>query len=132
MRKKNKIQFLSIGVCIFFLGIICLVISRAEKPRGEDIVFDNQLTDIEKENIEHGWVAKHVTTVLERVDIIQSCEVNISWLEGEAVGADIKAAVAADSTGDDTLKSNIAECVSKMLDISTENIVISFVNEVHL
>ena len=130
MNKRNKIQILSISACILFLGIMCLALPKAIKSGKEDIRFDYQLTDMEKRDLEHKWTEKLIVSALEHLPIIQGCEVNINWSESEIIGADIKVTMSAGNIGNDTMKTNIAENISKMLDISTENIAISFVNEV--
>ncbi len=62
-------------------------------------------------------------------DKIQWFEVDINWSESEIFGVDVKVTMSAGNIGEDTLKTDIAECLSRMLDISTESIVILFVNE---
>ena len=129
MKNKNKVKILSIGACIFFLGIICLVIPRAIKSNGNETRLDKQLTDIERENLEHKWMEDIVVSVLESVDKIQECEADITWSEGEIVRVNLMVTVSAGNIGNDTLKTNIAKNISQFLDISTESITVSFADE---
>ena len=126
MKKKNIIFSLSIGVCIIFLGIICLAIPKTNKSAGEGIEFGN-LTDIERDALERKWMENAVVSMLEKVDIIQKCEADISWSKGKADRADIKVTVSAGSIGNDTMKTNIEKNISKMLDVSTENVKVQII-----
>ena len=122
MKKMDKIQIISICVCIVFLGIICLVIPRAIRFEKDEAGFDSQLTNIERENLENEWLKKHITSVLEHIDTIGGCEAALNRAEGEIVGADVKVTMSAGSIGNDTLKTDITEGISKMLGIPSENI----------
>ncbi len=127
MKNRNTIQIIGIGVCTLVLGIICLAVPIANKYGEENAVHNHQFTDMEKETLEHDWVEKQVASALERFDKIGACEADICWSEGEIAGATVKVTMSLDGIGHDALETEITACVSRMLNISTESIVISFV-----
>lgn len=124
MKMKNKRWLLSIkiGVCILFLGIMCLVIQNTGKSRGEEAEFVNQSTDIEKEKL---FLEKLLAMTLKSTGKVLDCEVAIDYSEGKVVGADIKYTVPEGSIGNDTLQTDIVANISKALNISTESIAVS-------
>lgn len=129
MKMKNKSWFLSIGigVCILLLAIICLVIQKNEKSRGEEADFTNQneLTDIEKRELQYDYLEKVLASMIESVFDVLDCEVDINYSESEILGADIKFTGPEGSIVNDSMRTAISECISKALEISTENITIS-------
>ncbi len=130
MKIKNKSWFLSIGigVCILLLAIICLVIQKTEKSRGEEADFtnSNELTDIEKRELQYDYLEKVLASMIERVFDVLDCEVDINYSESEIFGADIQFTVPGGSVND-SMRTTIAECISKALEISTDNITISVI-----
>ena len=68
---------------------------------------------------------KQLALILERTGMVWDCEVDISYPESEIVGADIKITAPEGSIGNDTLRTDIAEAISKALNISTESITVS-------
>ena len=65
MKIKNKSWFLSIGigVCILLLAIICLVIQKTEKSRGEEADFADQFTNSEEEKM-YNYMEKQLAPIL--------------------------------------------------------------------
>ena len=131
MKIKNKSWFLSIGigVCILLLAIICLVIQKTEKSRGEEADFtnSNELTDIEKRELQYDYLEKVLASMIERVFDVLDCEVDINYSESEIFGADIQFTVPGGSIVNDSMRTTISECSSKALEISTDNITISVI-----
>lgn len=131
MKIKNKSWFLSIGigVCILLLAIICFVIQKTEKSRGEEADFTNpnELTDIEKRELQYDYLEKVLASMIERVFDVLDCEVDINYSESEIFGADIQFTVPGGSIVNDSMRTTISECISKALEISTDNITISVI-----
>lgn len=125
IKMTNKRHVLGIGVCILFLGIACFVILRTEKPGGEEIRFENQFTDNEKENVHYHYLEKYLALMLERTGSVSDCEVEINHSEGKVVGVDVGFAMSESNSGNEAMKADILEYFSKALDVSEDNIVIS-------
>lgn len=124
MKNKRRILTIGIGVCILFVGI-SLVVLQAGKSREEGIVFENQLTDFEKEDAYYDWLEKYLAMMLKRTCKALDCEVDINYLEGKIVGVGIDVAVSEESVGNDALKTDISDCISKALNVTRESIVVS-------
>lgn len=124
MKNIRRISIMGIGVCILLVGI-SLVILKAEKPGREEIVFEKQLTDTEKEDAYYDVVEKYLAVMLNRAFESLDCEVEIDHAEGKIVGVSIDAAVSEDSVGNDALKTDISDCVSRALNVTGECIVVS-------
>jgi len=124
MKNKRQISSICIGVCILFVGI-SLVALKAGKPGEEGVNFENQPTAPEKEGAYYELLEKYLARMIKRTCKVSNCEVVINHLEGEIVGVGIEVAVSEESTGNDTLKTDISGCVSKALDVTGERIEIS-------
>ena len=68
---------------------------------------------------------KSLALTLKSTGKVLDCEVTIDYSEGKVVGADIKYTVPEGSIGNDTLRTDIAENISKALNISMESITVS-------
>lgn len=124
MKMKNKRLFLSIriGVCILLLGIMCLMIQKTGKYRGEDTDSVSQFTNIEKEKL---YLDNCLALMLKRTGKVLDCEVDIHYSERKIVGVDINCTVPEGSIGIDALQTDISESISKVLNISIESITVS-------
>ena len=123
--KNKKWSFgIGIGVCILLLGMMCIVIQNFGKSRGEEADFADQFTNSEEEKM-YNYMEKQLALILERTGMVWDCEVDISYSESEIVGADIKITAPEGSIGNDNLRTDIAEAISKALNISTESITVS-------
>ncbi len=91
----------------------------------EEADFENQITDIEREKLLYDFLEKQLTLMLESTCKVSDCEVDIIYSESEIVGANIKVSVPEGGIGNDALRTDILEVVSKALDISTESITVS-------
>ena len=124
MKNIMRISIIGIGACILLVGI-SLVILKTEKPGQEEIAFENQLTDSEKEDAYYGMVEKFTAKMLNRTFESLDCEVDIDHAEGKIVGVSIDAAVSEDSVGNDALKTDISDCISRALNVTGECIAVS-------
>ena len=98
-------------------------ISR-ERETANSYCIDNMDTNIDKDSQYHDYIAKALAETIKDANGVADCQVNIIFSNGEVVSADVN--VIAEDDKINISETDILDYVSKSLDISTEDVIVSY------
>ncbi len=126
MSYKKKFTLI-LGGCVLVFGVtVGGIVANASGFSRENVYLSNENQDIviDKESLYSEYVAKTIASKIKDSFEIEDCEINMTYLNGEFVFADISVVTENDEVND--LETNILDYVSETLGISTQYISITF------
>lgn len=133
MKKTNFRRFFLIGIFVLFAGIGCIAFMKAGRPAGEkeDFKGANALSDSEKRETYYDYVAASTASMIERIDPISDCEVNVNYTDSEITGITVKLGISSENAENNTLtperKDDILRFISTVFEFPAESIVLSVI-----
>ena len=127
--KKNALimgsSILIIGITIAGIMIGEGSFSQAEE-KGNSYCIDNwdADADIDKDSLYHDYLMKTLAENIKNEDGIRDCKIDVNYANGEIVSA--KVSIDAENDEPTISETNILDYISQSLEISTEDIALSF------
>lgn len=127
---SKKIFFLILGSCTLVIGITVTGImiresnffQDREKARSYNI--DNMDTNIDKDSLYYDYIIEKLVETIKDEKGVMDCKINVNYSNGEIVSANVS--VAAEDNKISISETNILDYVSQSLEISTEEIILSY------
>lgn len=128
MTKKKF--FMILGCFAFFIGIIVtgIVIRKSNISRERETAYsyciDNMDINIDKDSQYHDYITEVLAETIKDENGVKDCQINLDYSNSEIISANVSVAVEDDKIN--ISETDILDYVSKSLDISTEDVIVSY------